>query len=157
MCDMGEKDKFMFFVQYRGKCTDHFAYDMHQIHAPCRIIMTLRKVKTVLPSLKPPVPKMYKSNVVYQIECPRCESRYVGQTSRQMQRRFAEHLQRASPIKAHMDVCDVKFTQDDVTILGSTCRGEKYLLILEALWQYEVKPSLNTKDEYKSRTLTIKF
>ena len=27
-------------------------------------------MKTVLPSLKPPVPQMYKSNVVYQIECP---------------------------------------------------------------------------------------
>ena len=93
MCDMDEKDKFMFFVQYRGKCSDHFAHDMHRIHAPCRIIMTLRKMKTVLPSLKPPVPQMYKSNVVYQIECPRCKSRYVGQTSRQMQRRFTGHKQ----------------------------------------------------------------
>ena len=106
---------------------------------------------------KPPVPKMYKSHVVYQIQCPRCESRYVGQTSRQMQRRFTEHLQRAGPIKGHMDVCGVRFTQDDITLLGSTCRGENYLLTLEALFQYELKPSLNTKDEYKSRTLTIKF
>ena len=157
MCDMDEKEKFMFFVQYRGKCTEHFAYDMHQIHAPCRMIMTLRKVKTVLPSLKPPVPKMYKSHVVYQIKCPRCESRYVGQTSRQMQRRFTEHLQKKGPIKGHMGVCGVKFTQEDITLLGSTCRGEKYLLTLEALFQYELNPSLNTKEEYKSRTLTIKF
>ena len=157
MCDMDEKDKFMFFVQYRGKCTEHFAHDLHQIHAPCRFIMTLRKIKTVLPSLKPPVPKMFKSNVVYQLQCPRCKSCYVGQTSRQMQRRFTEHLQRAGPIKKHMGVCEGSFTVDDVTILGSNCRGEKYLLTLEALFQNDIKPSLNTKDEYKSRTLTIKF
>ena len=48
-------------------------------------------------------------------------------------------------------------TEDDVTILGSNCKGEKYLLTLEALFQNDIKPSLNTKDEYKSRTLTIKF
>ena len=76
---------------------------------------------------------------------------------RQMQRRFTEHLQRAGPIKKHMGVCEGSFTVDDVTILGSTCRGEKYLLTLEALFQNDIKPSLNTKDEYKSRTLTIKF
>ena len=74
-----------------------------------------------------------------------------------MQRRFTEHLQRAGPIKKHKGVCDGSFTEDDVTILGSNCKGEKYLLTLEALFQNDIKPSLNTKDEYKSRTLTIKF
>ena len=31
------------------------------------------------------------------------------------------------------------------------------MLTLEALFQNDIKPSLNTKDEHKSRTLTIKF
>ena len=84
---------------------------------------------------------MYKSHVVYQIKCPRCESRYVGQTSRQMQRRFTEHLQKKGPIKGHMGVCGVKFSEEDITLLGSTCRGEKYLLTLEALFQYELNLS----------------
>ena len=74
-----------------------------------------------------------------------------------MQRRFTEHLQKAGPIKRHKGICDVEFTSEDVTILGTNCRGEKYLLTLEALFQNEIKPSLNTKDEYKSRTLTLKF
>ena len=74
-----------------------------------------------------------------------------------MQRCFTEHLQRAGPIKKHKGVCYGSFTEDDVTILGSNCKGEKYLLTLEALFQNDIKPSLNTKDEYKSRTLTIKF
>ena len=96
------------------------------------------------------------SNVVYQIVCPRCESCYVGQTSRQMQRRFSEHLSKG-PIKAHMEDCTVMLTSSDVNILGSTTRGEKYLLTLEALHQNELQPSINTKDEFRSRTLTIKF
>ena len=69
----------------------------------------------------------------------------------------ALHIQKAGPIKTHKGFCDVEFTSEDVTILGKNCKGEKYLLTLEALFQNEIKPSLNTKDEYKSRTLTLKF
>ena len=47
-----DKDKFMLFVQYRGKCTEDYAQSLHKINAPCRIVMTLRKLKTVLPSLR---------------------------------------------------------------------------------------------------------
>ena len=36
--------------------------------------------------------------------------------------------------KTHKNDCNVKFTIDNVTILGSTARGEKYLLTLEALF-----------------------
>ena len=59
--DIEDKDKFMYFIQYRGKCTEEYARALHKVNAPCRIIMTLRKLKTVLPSLKPPVEKMIKS------------------------------------------------------------------------------------------------
>ena len=89
------KDKFLFFVQYRGKCTEEFARALHKLNAPCRIVMTLRKVKTVLPSLKPSVERIMRSNVVYKITCPRCQSCYVGQTKRKLQRRFTEHLKKA--------------------------------------------------------------
>ena len=57
----------------------------------------------------------------------------------------------------HMGECDVKMNIKDIVILGSTTRGEKQLLILEKLYQKELNTSINTKDEYKSRTLTIKF
>ena len=74
-----------------------------------------------------------------------------------MQRRFTENLDRAGPIKGHKNDCNVEFSTDNVTLLGSTARSEKYLLTLEALFQYEIKPTLNTKEEYKSRTLTLRF
>ena len=147
----------MLFVQYRGKCTEEYAQNLHRVNAPCRIVMTLRKLKTVLVPLKPSLEFMMRSNVVYKITCPRCNACYVGQTSRQLQRRFSEHLTRKGPIKTHMAECHITLDQRHVQVLGSTARGEKHLLTLEALFQNELKPTLNTKDEYKSRTLTIKF
>ena len=45
----------------------------------------------------------------------------------------------------------------DLDILCSTLRGEVHLLTLEALWIRDIKPSINVKDEYRSRELTIKF
>ena len=45
----------------------------------------------------------------------------------------------------------------DNVILGSTTKGEKQFLTLEALYQKELNPSINTKGDYKSRTLTTEF
>ena len=42
-------------------------------------------------------------------------------------------------------------------ILQPTTRSIAYLETLEALWQREIHPSINTKDEYRSRELTIKL
>ena len=44
-----------------------------------------------------------------------------------------------------------------VIILGTTSQGEEYLLTLEALWIREINPEMNTKDEFRSRELTIKL
>ena len=62
---VSEKDKFRFFVNYRGKATEKLASDFRRLNAPCKVVMTTRKVKTVMPSLKSPVPRMHMSNVVY--------------------------------------------------------------------------------------------
>ena len=147
---------FYAFLNKKVKHKKKNARALHKINAPCRIVMTLRKLKTVLPSLKPPVDKMIKSNFVYNISCPRCQSCYVGQTRRQLQRRFIEHIQKG-PVKEHMAVCQVDLTNNDIDILGSTSKGEKQLLTLEALYQKDISPNLNTKEEYKSRKLLIKF
>ena len=52
-----EIPKHPIFIQYRGKGIEEFAQSLHNIKAPCVVIMTLRKLKTVLPSLKAPVEK----------------------------------------------------------------------------------------------------
>ena len=146
-----------FFVQYRGKCTEDFARSLHKYKAPCTVILTLRKMKTVLPSLKPQVERVLKSGLVYKIECPLCKECYVGQTRRHLKVRFDEHLSPSKAVKKHMIECGSEITVDNVEILKTTSKGEDYLLTLEALFITELKPKINTKDEYRSRELTLKI
>ena len=151
------KDKFMFLLQYRGKITDKLSLSFKKLNASCKIIMTMYKTKQTLPSLKPLVPKMLQSNVVYKIVCPRCESSYVGQTARHLQQRFREHVGNKGPVKSHFDSCNVTPNNDVISVLSRTHKGESRLLTLEALFIKEIIPVINTKDEFKSRTLTLKF
>ena len=61
-----KSELFKFFVQYRhrGKNSEHFAKALHRLNAPCTVVMTLRKLKTLLASLKPTVPFVLRSGIV---------------------------------------------------------------------------------------------
>ena len=152
---------FLIFLQYRGKCTESYARDIRRLStssvvtkAPCKIIFTLKKLRTILPSLKEPVEKFLRSRLVYKITCSHCNVCYVGKTSRHLQVRFKEHLKNG-PVKSHLEQCVGGITRDNVDILGATSRGETYLLTLEALWIRELKPFLNAQDTMKSRDLKL--
>ena len=156
-----ENEKFLFCVQYRGKPTDQLAQLFKRINAPCRVIMKTKKIKSFLPSLKPVVPKMLRSAVVYKIDCPGCDSSYVGFTSRPLQQRVCEHLGKNGVIRGHLNQClplplDIENFEKQVNILATSNSVIK-LMTLEALFIKQFHPVLNTKDEYKSRTLTLKF
>ena len=155
--EASEVRKLMVMINYRGKVSEDYARSLHRINAPCNVIMTLRKLKTVLPSLKPSVEKFHKSGVVYKLDCPCCNACYVGQTSRHLLTRFKEHCNRKGPVKSHFLNCKTKLTTENVSILHQTSRGENYLLTMEALYIREHKPTINTKDEYKRRELTLKM
>ena len=60
-------------------------------------------------------------------------------------------------MKTHLGLCDTTLVDDNVEILQASARGESYLLTLEALYIKEVKPAINTKEEWKSRELKIKL
>ena len=152
----GSSRKMIMMVQYRGKTSESYARALHKMDAPCMIVMTLRKMKTILPSLKPRVEKMLKSGVVYHITCPRCQACYVGQTCRHLQTRFTEHIKESGPVKKHLAQCNTNATSENVIILHQTARGVVHLQTLEALYIREFNPSINTKDEYRRRELTIK-
>merc|ERR1712121_555747 len=104
-------------VQYRGKSTEHYARALHKINAPCTMVMTLRKLKTALPSLKPPVEKVLKSGIVYELQCPRCSACYVGQAGRHLQVRLKEHLLRPGPMSSHLHQCSTTVAGEGVGIL----------------------------------------
>ena len=150
-----KRKKASLIIQYRGKVTEDYARALHKTGAPCNIVMTLRKLKTVMPSLKSPTEKMLKSGVVYKLTCPSCSACYVGETTRHLQTRVKEHIQRKGPMRTHLELCGATLLDDNVEILQASARGEGYLLTLEALYIKEVKPTINTKEEWKSRELKI--
>ena len=150
--------KHMIFIQYRGKCTEDYARALHRLKAPCTIVMTLRKLKTVLPSLKPPVDKKVRSCIVYKFNCPRCGACYVGATTRHMCVRLGEHMKPSAAAGKHFKACEAnRITIDDVEILASSSRKGEYLWTLEALYIRELRPTINTKDEWRRKELTIKI
>ena len=84
--------KYPLIAQYRGKCTEDYARALNRCSAPCMMVMTLRKLKTTMPSLKPPIEKMLRSGVVYKITCPRCNACNIGQISWHLQTHYKEHM-----------------------------------------------------------------
>ena len=95
--------------------------------------------------------------VVYKITCPCCTACYVGQTIQHLLYRIREHRRPSSPVGAHFRACNVQLTMSDVTIIASSPKTVSHLMTLEVLCINEMKPSLNTKDEYCSCALVIKI
>ena len=131
---------------------------MYWTGVPIKIVFTLRKLKTVTPSLKQPVEMNLKSGVVYKLTCPCCTACYVGATSRHLQVRFKEHVGRkSSAVAKHLEICDIAGHEMDVEVLCTLLHGEVHLFTLEALWIRQLKQKINVKDEFKGRELVIKF
>ena len=152
-----QKKAKLVFVQYRGRMTERFEHSLKRCMAPCKVVYTLCKVKSVLLSLKTPVEKALKSRVVYKITCPQCNSCYVGQTSWHLLNCIKEHCRKVTPVGSHFTSCNHTLEMDDVCILAGCVLSVVGLMTLEVLWINCIKPSLNTKEEYRSRTLLIKL
>ena len=147
------------YIQYRGSVTDTFVKQLLRVNAPTQVVITIRKIRTFLSPLKASVPKDILNQVVYQIICPSCQACYVGQTHRHIRTRFSEHRnKKKEPVRKHFESCTKrKAVFSDLNILDKTSCSITFLQTLEALYIMEIKPILNTKDEYKSRELTIIF
>ena len=114
--------------------------------APCKVISTINKVKSCLPFLKQPVEKSLKSRLVYQICCPR-----------HLLFRMKEQKRIWSPVGNHFKSCGCEVTMDSIKVLTTTFKSVYHLMTLEELFIDGIKPKLNTKDEFRSQTLTIKI
>ena len=141
--------KRLFYIQYRGPETSKYIESLIKCGAPIMPILTTRKLKTCLPSLKPSIENTLKSNVIYKITCPRCSSSYAGLTTRHVITRVKEHFEKNGIMRKHIDICGVKIDPHDCfEILDQTNRGLVHFSIFEALYIRDIKPVLNTKDEY---------
>ena len=146
-------------IQYRGPVTDKFVKTLFEIKAPVVPVITIRKIRTFVSTLKAKIPDNIASRVVYKITCPSCHACYVGQTDRHSCTRFGEHKTRSKePVRKHFEPCAKrKALFSDMTILHRTTKSIAFLETLEALYIRELKPTLNTRDEWRSRELTILF
>ena len=123
--DTPEKpSKVSVFLQYRGHQTDLFVKRLRDSGAPLQSILKMRKLKTVLPSLKLSTKEILRSRVVYQLTCPGCNTCYVGQTTRHHLTRFREHKNdKSGPVFKHFQEC--LGTRPNVDDIEYYTRGQK--------------------------------
>ena len=74
--------------------------------------------------------KLFKSGVVYKIECSRCNSCYVGQTSWHLQANFKQNLS-SGPVQQHFEGSDMDLSEEHISIIGTTSKREITLLTLQ--------------------------
>ena len=152
------KMKKLFFIQFRGPETTQFMNKLIDNHVPIFPIYTTKKLKNMLPSLKSKMDKGLRSNVIYDIKCPNCWASYIGMTERHLCKRITEHFHAGGTLSKHIDECGVVFNGlEHTSIIDTTNKGIIHLSILEALHIKEKSPILNTRDEYKSRKLRLRF
>ena len=99
-----------------------------------------------------------KSQVVYKINCPKCSAFYVGMTFRHLCTRVSEHFNSSGTMTKHIEECGLSFDpMENTSILDNTQRNLKTLMVLEALYIKDLKPTINNRDEYRSRHLRLRF
>ena len=149
---MKVEETHLLILQYGGDKSDQFSKKLRRA-VEVSTVFTTRKLKTALPSLKSPIPKMFLSNVVYQSTSPGCQSSYVGQTTRLLTTRIQEHARPASQVGSHLRNCSQTMQNAEINVIDRTNSTIK-LLTLEALHISRRAPSINLKEEYRTGELT---
>ena len=123
-----------------------------------QVVFTTRKQKSSLPSLKSAFSNDLKSRLVYKLSCSGCTSTYVGQTVRHLTTRIEEFKKADSPVGLHLQQCQLEGNSADLSWeIIDRSNNQPKLLILEAIHTRKEKPGLNTRDEFRSRALTLEI
>ena len=115
-----------FVMQNRGNKRDVFTKRFRKM-ANVSFIFTTRQMETVLPTIKSKVPESVRSNVVYEIECSRCQSSYVWQTTRHLATRPNEHSRTSSPVGEHLQTSGSALEKCEVKIIDTARDSAKLL------------------------------
>ncbi len=147
-----------FLLPYVGKASEKFfkrlRSEMLQHRVEMRCAYQTTKVGSYF-SLKQPVPRLFRSCVVYNYQCPLDKDvRYIGETERHIFTRIVEHCatnsahkSRPSAIRDHLGQCGVcassRSIEENFSIIRSCTRSD--VLIQEALCIKSLSPSLNVQ------------
>ena len=93
--------------------------------------------------------------MVYDLTCNGSKPIYVRQTCRHITTRVAEHAKADSPRGINAIECNGDKTAFHWKILDQ-CGNQPKLMTLEALYIRTLKSAINTRDEYRTRELTLK-
>ena len=97
-----------------------------------------------------------KLHVIYEITCSGCNFAYVGETARHMTLRMTDHQKNLSPVGQHVnEKCGTSRAFNGCII--DQCFVPHILMTLEAQQRAKKKSMLNTRDEYRSQELTMKY
>ena len=144
-------------VQYRGNQSQYFANRLQKL-TNVQVVFTTRKLESCLPSLKSAFSNQLKSRVIYKLSCSGCTSTYVGQNVRHLTTRIEEHKKADSPVGLHLQQCQHEGNSADLSWeIIDRSNNQTKLLTLEAKQIRKGKPGLNTRDEFRSRALTVKI
>ena len=100
-------------------------------------------------------------NIIYCITCLLCNKRYIGQTSRQLQRRINEHLndiraKRPTPVSLHFQLCGL----DNFVFTGlERAAHERHRLAKETAWMQRLHTTspdgINTIQSQQDHTILV--
>ena len=83
------------------------------INASCKVILTLKKMKSVLPFLTFDIEKALRSRAVYQMTCSSYLACYVGQRDWHLTTHFKEHLRPSKPASNNLEEYGVQLLFDN--------------------------------------------
>ena len=148
-------------IEYRGEVTDTYVRALKQSTAPIRIVLTTRKIKNCLPSLKTSIHKGMQSKIVYEFTCSRCNATYLGKTKRHLKTRIQEHKNRKHQVLyKHVNECGAEIGLEDFKIIDKTFKDNNFLLTLEAVHIVKKNPKLNTlmtSEDQRNKVLKLVF
>ena len=148
-----------FVVPYVGKASEKLqrrvGQEMREHGIHLRAANKTTKVGSYF-SLKTNIPKLFKTDVVYQFRCPEDQDcHYIGETQRQFYKRIMDHLPGTtkqptnSAIHEHVSQCNGCMAQSNATLTNCfsiirTCNTMD-VLSEEAICIKKYEPSLNTQ------------
>ena len=100
--------------------------------------------------------KDLKSHVVYELTCNGCKSIFVGQTWRHTATEVAEHAKADSTMGIYAIQCYNGDTTAFQWKIKDQCGNQSKLMTLEALYISKLKPTIETRDKYRTQELTLK-
>ena len=95
----------------------------------------------------------WRCNIDYET-CYKCIVSH-NQINRHLSGDFKTHSD--GPVVQHMKECKIGVGELEVDVLKCIMKGGFQLSTMEALFIRELKPALNTRDEYQDHELTIKI